>query len=294
MNKRQIPKPEDFFLHLPLYEVINWEEKEVFNVIKVLYYQKTIDSYCLSCCRESTFKGIQESVPNELSEKNYKNILRVKPGLRPPSIPVGTHEVIFQCARNESHQHVFIFLVSRNIVIKEKEVLQIDSIQKIGQHPSYGDLNIPKIKKYSRVLSKEAMAELVRAIGLASHDVGVGAYVYLRRIFENLIEDAHKEVAKTHGWDEEKYNSSRMKEKIQLLKSELPDFLVDHSGMYMLLSKGVHELSEQECLEHFDTLKIAIELILDEKLEQVNKVIKLEEAKKAIKKAAEKINGKSV
>ncbi len=29
--------------------------------------------------------------------------------------------------------------------------------------------------------------------------------------------------------------------------------------MYGLLSKGVHELSERDCLDHFDTLKIGIE-----------------------------------
>jgi hypothetical protein len=37
--------------------------------------------------------------------------------------------------------------------------------------------------------------------------------------------------------------------------------------MYKILSKGVHELTEQECLAYFPVLKIAIELILEQKIE---------------------------
>ncbi len=38
--------------------------------------------------------------------------------------------------------------------------------------------------------------------------------------------------------------------------------------MYSILSKGIHELSEEECLQYFKLMKIGIELILDEQLEE--------------------------
>lgn len=49
---------------------------------------------------------------------------------------------------------------------------------------------------------------------------------------------------------------------------ELPDFLVKNRDLYGILSKGIHELSEDECLSYFDPVKAALELILDQALEK--------------------------
>ncbi|MFI3135251.1 MAG: hypothetical protein QX197_00585 [Methylococcaceae bacterium] len=73
-----------------------------------------------------------------------------------------------------------------------------------------------------------------------------------------------------------------MNEKIVILNSELPEFLVENKSMYSILSKGIHELSENECLAAFPVIKVGIEIILDDKLEKINREKKLEEAKKAI------------
>jgi hypothetical protein len=51
------------------------------------------------------------------------------------------------------------------------------------------------------------------------------------------------------------------------LKTHLPELLVSNTAIYAILSKGTHSLSEHECIEYFDTLKVGIELILDEKIE---------------------------
>ena len=48
------------------------------------------------------------------------------------------------------------------------------------------------IKKYRKILGKEKYGEFGRAVGLYTHGIGIGSYVYLRRIFENLIEEAHQ------------------------------------------------------------------------------------------------------
>jgi len=52
--------------------------------------------------------------------------------------------------------------------------------------------------------------------------------------------------------------------------------------MYSILSLGVHELDENTCLAHFDTLKVEIEIILDEKLEEAKKQKKIQEASQKI------------
>ncbi|HSV35744.1 MAG TPA: hypothetical protein VLI46_09315, partial [Ramlibacter sp.] len=154
------------------------------------------------------------------------------------------------------HKQDFVLFAETEVIPKEKGFEFKRSIQKIGQHPSYGDLHILQVKKYTHVLTPEQLGELTRAIVLASHDVGVGAYVYLRRIFEALVEEARRLAEKDAGWDQEQYQRSRMAEKIAQLKAHLPTFLVEHAAMYSLLSKGVHELSEAECLKHFETLRL--------------------------------------
>ncbi|MEK4671454.1 hypothetical protein [Niallia sp. FSL R7-0271] len=58
-----------------------------------------------------------------------------------------------------------------------------------------------------------------------------------------------------------------MAEKIEYLKDYLPKFLVSNKSLYSILSKGIHELSEQECLENYDTVYAAIIYILEQKLE---------------------------
>jgi len=59
-------------------------------------------------------------------------------------------------------------------------------------------------------------------------------------------------------------------------------FLVQHKTIYSILSLGVHELDENTCLAHFDTLKVGIEIILDEKLKEAKKQKKIQEASQKI------------
>ena len=108
------------------------------------------------------------------------------------------------------------------------------------------------------------------------------------RIFEYLVFEA-KNVAKVGNPDfnEANFTSARMNERIQMLSGYLPDFLVENHTIYGILSKGIHELSENVCNEHFSILRESIEMILDEKLEAYQK----EQKKKSIKQALSKIAG---
>ena len=51
------------------------------------------------------------------------------------------------------------------------------------------------------------------------------------------------------------------------------------------MSKGIHDLSEEECLQYFETVKIGIEQILDEKIIKKEKAEKAAKAREAIQKA---------
>jgi hypothetical protein len=72
----------------------------------------------------------------------------------------------------------------------------------------------------------------------------------------------------------------RMDEKILALKNFLPQYIVENRKIYGILSKGIHELSEDICLKIFPYVKLGIELILDEKLYELEREEKLKANKK--------------
>lgn len=158
------------------------------------------------------------------------------------------------------------------------------SIMKIGQYPTIAHVHIGQIQDYKGVLSKEELKEFTRAIGLAANGVGIGSFVYLRRIFENLIQSAYEKALKEDAIDKEQYAKGRMKDKIALLHDYLPETLIENKDVYGILSKGIHELSEKDCLLYFDVMRNGIEIILDDKLEQKRKEQKRKKTMDAISK----------
>ena len=82
-----------------------------------------------------------------------------------------------------------------------------------------------------------------------------------------------------------------MDEEIPLLKDLLPSFLVENRKMYSILSKSIHELSEEECLAAFNVVRLGIELILDEKIEKKEKERKINNATKEIQRTYESLKG---
>ena len=280
-EKNKIPTPESFFKEVPLYDVYVCSSPEgSYDLAKIIYFNSTLDSFCVECEENATFRGLER--------------MPVKPELHPsattmpdntPDFETDLYNITLECTRNIHHKQYFVVWISNISYTKDDKLIKQFTFQKIGQFPSIGDLNIPGIKKYRGLLDKQYIGEFSRAIGLASHGVGIGAYVYLRRIFETLIKEAFENFKKIEKLDEEKFSKGRMNEKIIMLKRLLPSFLVDNAKIYSILSKGIHELTENECLKFFPVVKSGIELILDEKLERKNQQKKIKVASKAIKDA---------
>lgn len=279
------PSPKDVLITVPLYRPYVFGLQDVWTVARIIYWIGVYDSYCIGCGKDSTFKIVSDGLPKHLNKFSHEQRQRDAPfELELPILDDGVYVREAVCSRSVAHKQHFVFHVESEIDFENDIDSQIH-FQKIGQFPSSGDINIAKVKSYAGVLEKELQREFARAIGLASHDVGVGAYVYLRRVFEALVEEVHREAAVEKAWSEEIYERSRMSERIVLLKERLPKFLTDHPEMYALLSKGIHELSELECLRNFEALKIGIELILDQRLEEKERRKKIEAASRAIRSA---------
>lgn len=179
--------------------------------------------------------------------------------------------VEFRCSYSEAHTIIFIFkIVGENIL-------------KVGQYPSVADLREPAIKQYKKVLGNDRHRDFHQALGLISHGLGVGAFVYLRRVFEFVIEKTRdRAAAELAAWDETAFRQAKMDEKIGLIKDFLPPFLVENRVVYSILSLGVHSLTDEECRRNFDVVRISIELILDQELERQQQRAKLDQAKQAL------------
>ena len=152
------------------------------------------------------------------------------------------------CSMNEEHHLDYIVLATDN------------SMMKIGQYPSIADMTFPELDAYKHVISKEDRKELGTAIGLFASGVGAGSYVYLRRILERLVYQAKEAAA--DAIDNEMFEQARVAEKIKMLQGYLPDILVKNTTIYGILSKGIHELSEEECRKYFPVVKECIYQIL--------------------------------
>lgn len=164
---------------------------------------------------------------------------------------------------------------------------------KVGQYPSLADIQFSDLSiKYSKVMDKENMFLLKRAVGLVAHGTGIGSFVYLRRIFEGLIGESFATHSNEIDVPINKFKNKSMEKKVAILKDFLPEELSEMKSLYGILSRGVHELTEEECLKYFPALKLSIELILDAKIEADEKANRAAKVKSQIAAISSEIGGK--
>ena len=182
------------------------------------------------------------------------------------------YTVFAVCALDHT-QLTFVLLITETQIIK------------IGQFPSYADLEKPELKKYAKLLGSE-FVNLRKAIGLVSHGVGIGSFVYLRRIIEKLVCEVFCEHTEQLSIPEEDFFKLRFDEKINIVSDYLPRFLVENKKIYGIVSKGIHELNEEDCINSFDIIEKSIELILDERLAEQEKAEKMKSLSKELNELA--------
>jgi hypothetical protein len=181
------------------------------------------------------------------------------------------------CARDEKHKYHYELLID------------VMTVLKYGQFPSLADIAIDETrKKYRTVLKGDNWSELYKAIGLAAHGEGIGSIVYLRRVFERLVQSRFSEFKDTEGWSEDNFKRMRMDEKVGLLKDHLPAYLVEARKIYSIFSLGIHELDNDSCLQFFEVGKRSIIMILEDDLKKQQELAARKELAEAVAKFAPK------
>lgn len=157
---RPFPDIEIFLFETPLYTPYPHPKDA-----KVIRFKGTLDGYCGYCEEKSVFHHTGHSA------------VIAQHWIRPPLVP-SFDQMMLRCARSERHNHKFEFLFNG------------DFVRKIGQWPTYADIAQGIDKEYRNAMTKVDATEFYRAEGLIAHGVGIGSFVYLRRIFERIIWEA--------------------------------------------------------------------------------------------------------
>ena len=159
-------------------------------------------------------------------------------------------EYSFKCTNDE--HHIYFLMIS----IELKEGMFI--VRKIGQNPSMLSIKGFDFSKYEKILNRfNAYEDYKKADFSNAEKFYVGAYAYLRRIFEKMINYYMGErVTEIEG--------SSMENKIDSVKEKFdPRVRKLIKNLYGILSKSIHELDEEDSKDFYEKLKAVIDMQLE-------------------------------
>lgn len=228
------PNIKEFLENAPLYA---WSEFKKPAVNRGSLWIKEIDAFCETCDQLRPFQDLRSRGGGS--------------GMQIEALKTGTSYFEFTCVscRKTSREYLVEQIVG-------DETIQI---QKYGERPR-------KPLTRDRVLQrflKDDLDNYEKAVVCLSHEYGVAAFAYFRRVIENNINrllDLVQEEAQSSTTSAdiitalaELRKESPMSEKIKIANLALPEHLKPDGlnplgRLYQVLSEGVHNLSDAECL----------------------------------------------
>lgn len=214
-----------------------------------------IDAYCETCKQVRPFQ--------DLRPRGSGSGLLYKPAV----LDTGTSHFYFQCVSCKKDEHVYFV----EQVVTDKTI----TIQKYGERPRRKLDRDPLLERF--FLHDSDCYE--KAVICLANGYGIAAFAYIRRIVENNIDsliDMLKEEIESTGSDSllltklaELKKETPMSDKIKVANTALPEYLIP-SGLnplgrlYQVLSEGVHNFSEEDCLERAGVVKACIKYLISE------------------------------
>jgi hypothetical protein len=243
-EQAKLPEVWDACFNMPLYRVIAQGDEAKAFAEKLAEEKFKGDAYCVDCKRETPFKRWEW--PNVGGgATGSRGVVR---GKEPASLHQQKTALCARCGKN----YHFYFAAYRN------------GIAKVGQNPSPADIARQDMLRFRAELDDLDMGELEHATRMFSLGIGVGAFVYLRRIFERLLDRHHATFVAANGPIEGYEDKMRWEERVLALATILPKEVVENRKVYAILSVGIHELQEAECLLYYPVLRAAIIDILEQ------------------------------
>lgn len=171
----------------------------------------------------------------------------------------------FKCSRNE--KHIYTMLLFIKVFHGSVEII------KVGQNPSQLSIQGYDFDEYRKVLeSFNAYADYKKAEICRRNDCAVGAYAYLRRVFEFMINSF---------LPKDMDIKTKMEDKINACKDKIfPEIQQYVKNVYKILSESIHLLDEGQSKEYYTTLKALIDMQLEFMKTELEKKKKLEKYSK--------------
>ena len=190
------------------------------------YKGNTIDCFCVHCGINRVFEYTDSEIHDSTGLVRMNIFDDVSGKTRVPK-----KEEIFNSYLNKRYVLTYRCTRDRQHAILFDLIATTDKIIKIGQFPSVADLVIPEIAKYKSILGKQ-YGEFSKAVGLVAHGIGIGSFVYLRRIIENLVFDKYNQVSDKLSISKTDFEHLKFDVKIETLKDYLPAVLVTNKNVY--------------------------------------------------------------
>lgn len=225
---------KSFLETAPLY---SWREFKKPRVNRASLWINEIDAYCDVCEQHRPFQDLRSRGGGS--------------GLAISELKSGTSYFTFSCVSCRKARREY--LVEQ--VLDEENI----RLQKYGELPRSKLVRNRTLQKFL----KEDLENYEKAVICLSHEYGIAAFAYFRRVVENNISrllDLVQQDALSSGSEQptldaiaELRKDTPMSEKIKIANLALPshlkpDGLNPLGRLYQVLSEGVHSLSEAECL----------------------------------------------
>ena len=208
----------NFLVNKGLYDKIDITEGNLSQLLDLIGGKVNIDVFCPSCNENRVFHGT--SIPYYSKTQHGVNMVDLA-----KNISIIRTNALINSSDNSFSQiidllvndiHILEFKYSCSMESTHRldyvVIFEGNTMKKIGQFPSVADLTFHKLREYKKVITKQDEEELKRAIGLSAHGIGIGSFVYLRRIIERIINSKGKEAIEAGKIQQEEFENARVKE----------------------------------------------------------------------------------
>lgn len=254
-RKREIAS---FLSNYPLYKKFEIEQDEVPNIFITLAGQG-FNTNCEDCkCVQLFFLD-----PVKINENAVKRI---------PSEMTGSYLATCGVCRN----YTIELHINRFESIREKSK---SYLRKVGQNPAF---QLQLRKSINEHLSEEDKLYYSKGLQCFNGSLGIAAFSYFRRVVENEVRRLYKENGNELPKDF-KAATDIIEDSFKLLPSSLQDLGYNPiKTIWGFLSWGLHELSEDLCLELCSDLERLLSLIIDRLNSEKNEVKAAKESLKRL------------
>lgn len=241
---------KDFLENSPLY---TWREFKRPDVNRSSLWISEIDAYCEVCKQYRPF--------HDLRNRGGGASMTIK------ALSTGQSYFTFTCVSCRKDRHEYLV----DQVVTEETI----KIQKYGELPRKKIDRDPLLQKF---FSHDTDC-YEKAVVCLTNGYGIAAFAYMRRIVENnissLLDMLREDIEKTNNSSPlldklaELKKESPMNDKISIANAALPEYLVP-SGLnplgrlYQVLSEGVHNYTDEKCLERAAVVQACIKYLIGE------------------------------